>query len=203
MSPSKEQELQIDTYLSEFRRGLPSMSIAEQEDVVREISVHIRESAQEPHSSIDEILHRLGPAGKLASEYGQDRLMQRASASFSPLLILRATLELTKRGVQGLAVFLGVFTGYLIGGTFLLTAALKPIFPRQTGLWIGPGVFDFGIHEPHYAGQVHEVLGWWYIPVAFWLGSLFLLLTTFWVRRFLRHSKQRRPLLNLSSAEMN
>jgi hypothetical protein len=203
MSPSKEQELQFDNYLRKFRQCLPSMSIADREEIIREISVHIRESAEEPNSSVDEILQRLGPAENLASEYAQDRLIQRASASFSPLLILRVTLELAKKGVEGFAVFLGVITGYALGGGFLLTAALKPIFPRQTGLWIGPGVFNFGIHEPHYPDPVHEVLGWWYIPVAFWLGSFFVWLTTYGIRRFLRRSKQPSPLFNRSQIGMN
>jgi hypothetical protein len=203
MNPSKEQELRIDNYLSRFRESLPEMPVADREEIVREISVHIRESAQEPDSSVDEILHRLGPAENLASEYGNDRLIQRASRSISPLLILRATLELAKRGVEGLAVFLGVMTGYALGGGLLLTAVLKPIFPRQTGLWIGPGAFNFGIHFPRYGDPVHEVLGWWYIPVAFWLGSFFVWLTTYGIRRFLRRSKQRGPLFNRRQIGMN
>jgi hypothetical protein len=203
MNPSKEQELRIDNYLSRFRESLPEMPVADREEIVREISVHIRESAQEPDSSVDEILHRLGPAENLASEYGNDCLIQRASRSISPLLILRATLELAKRGVEGLAVFLGVMTGYALGGGLLLTAVLKPIFPRQTGLWIGPGAFNFGIHFPRYGDPVHEVLGWWYIPVAFWLGSFFVWLTTYGIRRFLRRSKQRGPLFNRRQIGMN
>jgi len=93
MNPSQEQELRIDNYLSKFRERLPAMSVADREEIVREISVHIRESAQEPDSSVDEILHRLGPAESLASEYEHGLLIQHASRSISPLLILRATLE--------------------------------------------------------------------------------------------------------------
>jgi hypothetical protein len=203
MNPSKEQERLIDSYLSKFRECLPTMSIADREEIVREISVHIRESAEEPNCRVEEILHRLGPAENLAAEYAQDRLIQRARMSISPLLILQATLELAKRGMEGFVVFLGVITGYALGWGFLLTALLKPIFPRQTGLWIGPGVFNFGIHEPRYADPVHEVLGWWYIPVAFWLGSFFLWLTTYGIRRFLRRSKQRGPLFNRSQMGMS
>lgn len=148
MNSSREQEVQIDDYLSEFRKCLPAMSIMDREEIVREISVHIRESAQEPCGSVDEILQRLGSAESLASEYRQNHLIQRASRSVSPLLILRATLELAKSGVEGFAVFVAVTVGYAFGGGLLLTAILKPIFPRHTGLWIGPGVFDFGFHYP-------------------------------------------------------
>lgn len=194
MNPSKEQELQIDNYLRKLRECLPNMSVADREEIVREISVHIRESAQEPDGKIDGILMRLGSAENLASQYGHDLLIRRASRSISPVLILRATLELAKRGMEGTALFLGALVGYALGGGLVLTAILKPLFPRQTGLWIGPGVFDFGIHEPRPLDPVHEVLGWWYIPVALCLGCFFLWLTTYGIRKFLRRSKQRGPL---------
>jgi hypothetical protein len=203
MNPSKEQERQIDNYLSKFRESLPEMSVADREEIVREISVHIRECAQETDGSVDEILRRLGAAETLASQYEQDRLIQRASRSISPLLILRATLELAKRGMEGFAVFLGVITGYALGGGLVLTAILKPIFPRNTGLWIGPGVFNFGFHMPGVADPVHEVLGWWYIPAAFWVGSFFLWLTTYGIRKFLRRSKQRAPVFARSQMGMS
>jgi hypothetical protein len=199
----KDQERQVDSYLSKFREHLPEMSVADREEIVREISVHIRESAQEPDGSLDEILRRLGPAETLASQYEQDRLIQRAGRSVSPWLILRATLELAKRGIEGFAVFLAVLTGYALGGGLVLTAILKPIFPHNTGLWIGPGVFNFGFHVPGFADPVHEVLGWWYIPAAFWLGSFFVWLTTYGIRKFLRRSKQRTPVFARSQVGMS
>jgi CubicO group peptidase (beta-lactamase class C family) len=194
MNPSKEQELQIDNYLRNLRECLPNMSVADREEIVREISVHIRDCAQEPNSSIDGILNRLGPPESLASQYGHDLLIRQASRSISPLLILRATLELAKRGLEGFASFLAVLVGYSLGGGLVFTAILKPIFPRQVGLWIGHGVFNLGFHEPRYSDPVHEVLGWWYIPVAVCLGCFFLWLTTSGIRSFLRRSKQRGPL---------
>jgi len=194
MNPSKEQEVQIDNYLRKLRECLPNMSVADRDEIVREISVHIRECAQEPDRSIEGILKRLGSAEGLASQYNHDLLIRHASRSISPVLILRATLELAKRGVEGFVLFLGALIGYALGGGLVVTAILKPIFPRQTGLWIGPGVFNFGIHEPRYADPVHEVLGWWYIPVALSLGCFFVWLTTYGIRRFLRRSKQRGPL---------
>lgn len=137
---------------------------------------------------------RLGSAEDLASRYGQDLLIRHASRSLSPLLILWATLHLAKRGIEGFVLFLAALTGYALGGGLVLTAILKPIFPRQTGLWVGPGVFDFGFREPAYSGPVHEVLGWWYLPVALGSGFFFLWLTTYGIGRFLRRSKRRGPI---------
>jgi hypothetical protein len=186
---------QMNDYLNALRECLPNMSVADREEIVREISVHIRECAQEPNSNMGAVLERLGSAENLASQYGHDLVIRRASRSFSPLIILRATGHLARRGVEGIVLFLGALFGYVLGGGLVLTAFLKPIFPRQTGLWIGPGVFDFGIHEPRYSYPVHEVLGWWYIPVALWVGFFFLSLTTYGIRRFLRRFKQHTPVV--------
>jgi hypothetical protein len=198
MNPSDVRDLQIDNYLGKLRECLPTMSDADREEIVREISVHIRECAQEPNSSIDAILKRLGSAEALASQYGHDLLIQHASRSISPVLILRATLELAKRSIEGFVLFLGALIGYALGGGLVVTAALKPIFPRQVGLWIGPAVFNFGFHEPPLSDPVHEVLGWWYVPVALCLGCFFLWLTTHGIRWFLRRSRQRGPLFAYS-----
>ena len=194
MNPFSDQEARIDNYLRKLRDCLPNMSVADREEVVREISVHIRECAQESGSSMDRILMRLGPPESLASQYGQDVLIRHASRSISPVLILRATLQLAKRGLEGMALFLGAVFGYGAGGALWLTAILKPIFPRQTGLWVGPGVFDFGIHELRYGDPVHEVLGWWFIPVAICLGSFLVWLTTYGIRRYLRRPRHPGPL---------
>jgi hypothetical protein len=200
MNPTREKDqwLQIDNYLRKLRQCLPNMSVADREEIVREISVHIRECALEPESSIDRILRRLGSAETLAALYGQDLLLRHASRSFSPLLLLRATLALAKRGLEGFALFLGTMVGYGAGAALLLTAILKPIFPRQIGLWIGSGVFNFGAVEPSYAHPVHEVLGRWYIPVALWLACCFIGLTTYGIRWYLKRSKQRGPLFTRS-----
>jgi len=194
MNPTQEHWLQVDNYLSKLRKSLPHMPVEEREEIVREISVHIRECAQDPASNIDNILNRLGSPESLASQYGHDRLVRRASRGFSPILILRVTLALAKRGAEGFALFLGTLVGYGMGGGLVLTAILKPIFPRNVGLWIGPGVFDFGFHVPRYSDPVHEVLGQWYIPVALGVGYFFIWLTMYGIRWYLRRSRQRGPL---------
>lgn len=194
MNPSKEHELEINSYLSKLGECLPEMSAADREEIVREISVHVWECLQEPNSSIHETLNRLGSPESLASRYGSDLLIRHASRSVSPVAILRATLVLAKRGSAGLVLFLGALLGYGLGCGLVLTAILKPIFPRQIGLWIGPGALNFGFLEQRFSDRAHELLGWWYLPVAFCLGCFFGWLTTYGLRRFLRRSKQRGPL---------
>ena len=183
---NSSNELQIDNYLRTLREQLTGMSVADREEIVREISVHIRESAEEPNSSIDDILARLGSPEDLAALYRKERLLERARKSFSPVLMLRATLHLAKRGIQGLVLFMLTLTGYVGGFAFVITGILKPIFPRQIGLWVGPGTFDFGFHIPTPFDPIHEVLGDWYMPVVFALGGLLLWGTTYAVRWCLR-----------------
>lgn len=191
MNPAAE--MQIETYLRSLRECLPSLSVAEREEIVREISVHIRESAEEPGANVADILARLGSPQSLASQYGHDPVIQRASRSVSPLTILHATLYLARRGVEGFALFFVAFIGYCMGAAFIITALLKSFFPAETGLWVGPHTFNFGFHTPAYSNPLeHEALGWLYVPIALALGGFSLWITTYGIRWFLQRRSVRR-----------
>jgi uncharacterized membrane protein len=183
-------EMQIDSYLTALRLHLGPLTIAEREEIVREIGAHIRDSAEESGASVETVLTRLGPAEELAAQYRDGLLIRQASRSHSPLVLLRASLRLATKGAFGILVlFLGLF-GYAMGGGMVLTALLKPIFPANTGLWMNDGRFvSSGSLFPPPAPPAHEVLGMWYLPLALILGSLMLLLTNYVIRRSLRVSK--------------
>jgi uncharacterized membrane protein len=184
-------ETQIESYLTALRTHLDSLSIAQREEIVREIAAHIRDSAEEPGASVESVLARLGPAEELAAQYRDGLLIRKASRSNSPLVLLRATLRLATKGVFGILVFfLGLF-GYLMGAGFYLTALLKLIFPANTGMWVkDESIFVFwgsSITPP--GPPAHEVLGFWHIPLALFVGSLLLVFTTAAIRAFLRVSQ--------------
>ena len=189
MRLSKECELLIDGYLARFRKCLAKNAIAQQDEIVREILMHIRECAEQPGVNVESVLRRLGPAEVLASQYGSEQLIRRAERAFSPLVILKATLELAKRGLMGSVLFLFALIGYMTGGGLIFTAMLKPFYPRQIGLWAGAG-FYFGYHEPAPPDGIHELLGNAYIPVTLCLGGLILCLTTLGMRWMIRRWKQ-------------
>jgi hypothetical protein len=94
-------------------------------------------------------------------------------------------------------VFLIALLGYAAGVGFLVLALLKPIFPDRTGLWVGPGVFEFtfriGMRPSYYTASVHEVLGWWFLPVCLIIGSLSLLATTKAIQLLTRRFRWRVP----------
>jgi uncharacterized membrane protein len=189
-------ETQMERYLTELRLHLGSITIAEREEIVREIGAHIRDSAEESGASIETVLARLGPARELAAQYRHGLLIRKASGSFSPLVLLRATLRLATRGIFGILVFFLGIIGYAFGGGLVLTALIKPILPANTGMWFQDGhLVDSGVLFPAPAPPAHEVLGMGYILVALILGSMTLLITTFAIRRSLRLSQRWQSLL--------
>ena len=80
--------------------------------------------------------------------------------------------------------------GCMLGAGFLMAALLKLIFPRETGLWLGPHTLALVAHSPAYSDPLHEreLLGWWYVPVALSLASCFLWLATNRMRKSLMRS---------------
>jgi uncharacterized membrane protein len=180
-----------DTYLSSLRAQLGPISLNEREEIVREISAHIRDSSDESGASVEAVLARLGPPDLLAAQYRDGLLIRKASYSISPLLLLRGAMRLATKGVFGMFVFfLGVF-GYAFGGGFVLGGLLKPIFPAHTGMWLQDGrIVSSGTLVAIPPPPAHEVLGLWYIPLALTLGSLTLLVTTFAIRASLRASQR-------------
>ena len=160
--------------------------------------MHIRERIADPQASLEAILAGLGPAAELAQQYRTGILVQRARRSISPLVILRAALRWATTGIEGFMVFVIAVVGYATGGAFLLLALLKPFFPQYTGFWVGPGLFSFsfrmGATMTNPAPPVHEVLGWWLIPVCLVAGSLSLALTTKLLQFLFRRFRWRVPL---------
>src|SRR5271165_3885852 len=197
-------ESQANDYLARLRASLTGITLAEREDIVQEIQMHIRERSSDPQTSIEEILAGLGPADELAQQYRTGLLVQKARHSISPVVILRATLRWATTGVEGFIVFVIAITGYMTGGAFLLLALLKPFFPRYTGLWVGPGEFSFsfrlGTTLTNPASPVHELLGWWLIPVCLVLGSLSLAGTTKLIQILLRRFRWRVPFIETANA---
>ena len=182
----------VDSYLTALRLHLGPLTIDEREEIVREIGAHIRDSVEERGGNVEAVLARLGPAEELAAQYRDGVLIARASRSISPIVLLRATLRLATKGTFGILAFLLGTIGYLVGGSLVLSALLKPFFPSNTGLWtirygstVTAGVVS---HAP--APPAHEVLGIWYVAIALVLGSLTLLFTTFAIRSSLRLSQR-------------
>jgi hypothetical protein len=184
-------EQQIDSYLAALRAQLGPMTLKDREEIVREISAHIRDSAEQTGADVEVILARLGSAADLAAQYRDGLLIRNASRSISPLKLMRGALRLATKGVFGVFVFFVGLFGYAMGGGMALSGMIKPIFPAHTGMWIRDGrLVAFGTQFPHLGPPAHEVLGLWYVPIMLTAGSLTLLLTSFLIRTALRTSQK-------------
>jgi len=179
----------MDSYVSALRQHLGPISLADREEILKEISSHIRDSLEQGGSTLESVLDRLGSPEGLASQYRDGLLIRRASHSISPLLLLRASLRLASKGVSGMVVFFAAMFGYLIGGGLVLSAFAKCVLPAHTGVWVSNGkIVSSGTLFPIPQFPAHEIAGWWYVPAALAAGSLLILLTSFVIRTALRIS---------------
>jgi len=180
----------IAAYLTDLRAQLAPITLSDREEILREITAHIRDSA-EMGTPIETILAGLGTPAQLAAEYRDSQLIRAASRSLSPVLLLRATLRVAAKGVTGILVFFAAIFGYTTGVALFLTGIIKAIFPASTGLWVAQGhLLSAGTRPrmPHLPN--HEILGWAYLPIALFLGAGLIVLTTLAIRAFLRLSQR-------------
>ena len=186
-------QTKIDAYLMSLRRALGSLPPAQVEEILREIRGHILERA-EAAGELDEkrlvaILKALGRPEDIAPLYEAEALLERARASWSPLLLLRGALRWAMVSLAGFGAFIVGLSGYGAALALGICALLKPFMPQVVGFWWGDGIYAFGVAD---AGEpAAELLGWWIIPVALLLGAAALILTTRALRRLLRLARFR------------
>jgi len=153
MTPNNTAD-QIERYLLRFRLALTGVRDKDREEVVAEIRSHIVERLEDTSHPVDEVVQQtlagLGSPELLATRYHTEGLLERASASMSPWLLLRATMRWAMTGIRGFIAFWVLFIGYSTAATFYLCAFLKPIFPDNIGLWFNPETreFNMGYHGP-------------------------------------------------------
>jgi hypothetical protein len=191
MTPDVKTADTIDRYLLRFRMALSG--VKDKEEFVSEIRSHIVERLEDHSRPMDEIVEEtlagLGAPEILATRYRTEGLLERASSTMSPLLLLRATMRWAMTGIRGFFAFWVLFVGYFTAGAFYVCAILKPFFPDRVGLFWGPYSYGIGVRvdgEP----PSTELLGMWFPPVALALGCLFIIGTTKFVRWMI--SKRRR-----------
>jgi uncharacterized membrane protein len=181
---------QMESYLTTLRLHLAPLTLGEREEILMEIAAHVRDSAEQSGVTVEAVLTRLGPAEALAREYRDGLLISRASRSFSPILLLRATLRLATKSLTGILVFFLSVLGYSFGAAFVLVALIKTVAPTHAGAWVQDGrLIEFGAFVHGLPASAHEVLGIWIVPIGLTVGSLTLLLTTFLIRNSLRVSR--------------
>ncbi|MGD0901750.1 MAG: DUF1700 domain-containing protein [Terracidiphilus sp.] len=182
MTVSAESQKTVDAYLAALRKQLRELMDEDVNDIVAEIRAHIldKTSGEAAGDSVSSTLAALGTPEELADRYRTEDLLERARRSRSTAFILRSLLRWATLSVVGLLVFSISVVGYLIGGGLSILGVLKLFSPHTTGLY---GQFSehtwslsFQSGGPPAPG-VHELLGWWLLPVGLLLGPLLFFLT--------------------------
>lgn len=182
----------IEPYLSRLGSSLQSVPQREREDILREIRAHIMDSAgpAPDATAIQQVLRALGTPEELGERYHTEFVLARASRSFAPWVLMQTAGRWAMISLRGFTVFLIGLVGYSLGIVLYVTALLKPLMPR-IGFWVGRGTVAIG--TPASQAGLHEVLGPYYIVVAFVAGFGAFLGTT----QALRCLMRRRPVLGI------
>src|SRR5580658_7194502 len=107
MTPAMKTADTIDRYLLRFRLALTG--VKDKEELVSEIRSHIVERLEDHSRPTDVVVEQtllgLGTPEVLAARYQTEDLLQRASTTMSPMLLLRATMRLAMTGIRGFFAF--------------------------------------------------------------------------------------------------
>ena len=164
----------LDTYLTQVQRYLGGLPDAEAREVIAELRAHVLDKvdgAPTPQR-VEAAIAELGTPREVARLNVTERVVADLETNRSPLRVLRGAARLAGLSLYGLFAFLLSIFGYGIAAGFLVTAAVKPFFPAQAGMWLIPGAKDdfslsIGTNDnPH----GHELLGWWIIPIGIVVG---------------------------------
>lgn len=198
MNLSDTGESRVRGYLYVLERSLrATVSPQLAADAVREVESHIRERVAEnsgmpnERAALEHILSELGSPTTVARAYSVELMMDEAAVGGRFIPVLRSVFHLAGAGVRGFLSAFGIFAGYAIGAGFVATAALKPIFPENVGIWMYKGVpFALGGRFPVPDG-VKPLGGYWIIPICLVLGLAILLVTHRAARRWIASVRDR------------
>lgn len=198
---SETGEARVHGYLFVLERSLKTSLPPEAvRDAVREIESHLREriaavkAFPDERTALEQILAQLGSPLRVAHAYSAERTLDEAVTTGRLVPIMRAIWHLAVTTVAGFFAALSVLSGYVIGFTFLVIAALKPIFPDHVGFWTRDGWNGLPTNlQIRFALQPneHPVGGYWVIPACLFCGFGLLIATYRGSRGFLKWWRER------------
>lgn len=192
--PPQDAELAA-RYLKRLRRALRPLPEGDRTDIVAEIESHITERSSAGELRTQNVLAALGDPETLARSYVEDHELLNAVHRASPLPLLATALGRATRSATAFLVGLVGVIAYAFAISLAAVAVLKPIAPRNVGLWRGPDNVNFGFLST--PPSTPELLGLWIAPLALVGALAFYLAGTglmkLWGRRLLRRSRATAP----------
>lgn len=164
-------EAQSREYVRRLQRALSPLPKEDRLAIVAEIESHIADCTGAGKTPLFEVLEGLGSPEELAATYVEQYRLTDALSGSKHISLFFIVLERATRSILALTTGLAAALFYVFALAFAAVAVLKPILPGNVGFWFGPGVFDFGAIDKPPAG-VHELLGYWIVPVGVVLAVL-------------------------------
>ena len=198
MKLTESGESRVRGYLYVLERSLRAAVSGElASDAVREVETHIRERVIESdgtpneRDALERILAQLGTPANVARAYSMELMMEEAAVGGRVLAIIRSLFHMATTGALGFFGALAAFIGYAIGGSFVILAMLKPIFPNNVGIWTTPdGWMRWGGLFPAPAGAGPGG-GYAIIPIFLVIGLALLVVTHRAARRWITSLRSR------------
>ena len=194
MTLSETGESRVRGYLYLLDRSLrASVGAGLAADAVREVESHIRERVAESQGlpnereALEVILTRLGPPGTVARAYSLESIMDEAAIGGRLVAVLRSLFHTAATSGGFFTAFL-LFAGYAMGASGIAIALLKPIFPRNVGVWIDGGL-KIGAQFPAPAGE--PLGGYWIIPIFLVIGLAIFIATHRFARSWIDSRRER------------
>ena len=195
MTTAADANAKVSSYLGQVRaalRGLPQPQI---EEILRELRSHLTELGGSQGQGMEAALRSLGDPHDLANTYRSEYRIERAECSRSPLVILQG-LRATTRGSLARVAATALYAFGYINALALWAAAVNKLFtPSRVGLWFNPGkLWPFTlVTTGDTPSGAREVLGWWFVPFALFVGWGLKYLTDriarWWIARYRRSRK--------------
>jgi uncharacterized membrane protein len=172
----------IERYLLRLNAALLSVPTAEREEFLREIRGHIFERLEQS-SDVAAILAAVGDPEELAEQFRAETSLARSAHSWSALVLMRTAVRWALSGAQGFSIFMVALIGYGLAASFYISAILKPIFPKNIGIFAYDTTFNIGFDN---APQRHDISGPYFTLYAMIAGFLLVFATSSALRAMMR-----------------
>jgi len=190
-----ESKKLLEDYLQKLKEVLRPLPEKEREEIVLEIKGHIQERMAQSSQvegdteALQNALIRLGRPEEYGSEFVTDYLLSKGMERKHAGMIFKGLLRWGCNTLVGFFYSLFFFAFYLISVSFVFVGIMKPIFPAQVGFFLRDGkAQNFGLVMGATDRQgMHEVLGYWIIPIALVIGIAWFFVTTWLLKKVIRN----------------
>jgi uncharacterized membrane protein len=191
---SLEANSLLEEYLEKLRKILKPLSPDEREEIVLEIKGHILDRLSLIKEEKDEVgnlktvLEKLGDPEVYAPGFVTDYILDKGVKEKSVSLIFKGLLRWGFSTITGLVSVIFFFALYLLSFSLAIIGILKPLFPKDIGLFVKGGSFEgLGyIKNVSSDPQIKELLGYAFIPIAIISGILIFFVATWLLKKTIK-----------------